>query len=242
MANILDAWKQHAMASETMDLTGVQNAHQKKGYNFAQNFPAFTPGTGVGPAQWIGPTLATGYQLGQEGLRSILPESWGGTNIGFVDAIKKGLTEAKLNVEGMGGKGFNEDEYNQWMDTYGYGSEDDGWTINFPDLPTGQNIDRPDIKKLMQNRRFKRQQLMNRRKQDMQQKIRLGEAKEELAAKKPITTFHPSQGNVGPDTPTGGSVTPGSMGMSTVGGGDPFFNKGGRASYFDGGLLSLWPR
>jgi len=48
--------------------------------------------------------------------------------------------------------------------------------------------------------------------------------------------------HVGPDTPSGGSVTPGSMGMSTVGGGDPFFNKGGRASYFDGGVLSLWPR
>ena len=48
-----------------------------------------------------------------------------------------------------------------------------------------------------------RQHLMNRRKQDMQQKIRQGEAKEELAAKKPVTTFHPSQGNVGPDTPSG---------------------------------------
>ena len=32
----------------------------------------------------------------------------------------------------------------------------------------------------------------------------------------------------------GGNVPPGSMGMSTVGGGDPFFNRGG--------LAALWPR
>ena len=32
----------------------------------------------------------------------------------------------------------------------------------------------------------------------------------------------------------GGNVTPGSMGMSTVCGGDPFFNRGG--------LATLWPR
>ena len=89
------------------------------------------------------------------------------------------------------------------------------------------------------DRRFKRQHLMNRRKQDMQQKIRQGEAKEELAAKKPVTTFHPSQGNVGPDTPSGLG-----KGQSPTGGdvaGTPFV-RGGRASYFDGGLLSLWPR
>lgn len=84
-----------------------------------------------------------------------------------------------------------------------------------------------------------RNYLMNRRKQDMQQRIRQGEAKEELAAQKPVTTFHPSQGNVGPDTPSGLG-----KGQSPTGGdvaGTPFV-RGGRANYFDGGLLSLWPR
>ena len=178
MANPLEAWKQHAIASEHMDLTGV-GSHQKKGWNFAQNFPALVPGTGVGPAQWVGPTLATGYQLGQEGLRSLLPEKWGGTNIGFVDAMKKGLTEAKQNVQGMGGKGFDKDEYNEWMAAQGYApdydfsgikgqvamADDDGWTINYPDSPiTGigadKNLHRPDIRKLMQMSR-RRQQLQN---------------------------------------------------------------------------------
>ena len=158
MANPLEAWKQHAIASEHMDLTGV-GSHQKKGWNFAQNFPALVPGTGVGPAQWVGPTLATGYQLGQEGLRSILPEGFlGGTDIGFVDAMKKGLTEAKQNVQGMGGKGFDKDEYNEWMAAQGYA--DDGWTI-YPDSPiTGQNIQRPNITKLIQMSR-RRQQLQD---------------------------------------------------------------------------------
>jgi hypothetical protein len=124
MANPLEAWEQHAIASEHMDLTGV-GSHQKKGWNFAQNFPALVPGTGVGPAQWVGPTLATGYQLGQEGLKSILPEKWGGTGIGFVDAMKKGWTEAKQNIEGMGGKGFDKDKYDEWMHAQGYAPEYD---------------------------------------------------------------------------------------------------------------------
>ena len=37
----------------------------------------------------------------------------------------------------------------------------------------------------------------------------------------------------------GGNVTPGSMGMSTVGGGDPFYNKGGRVRYSNGGIVDL---
>ena len=93
--------------------------------------------------------------------------------------------------------------------------------------------------KSLADKKFKRHQLMNRRKQDMQQRIRQGEAKEELAAQKPVTTFHPSQGNVGPDTPSGLG-----KGQSPTGGdvaGTPFV-RGGRANYFDGGLASLWPR
>jgi len=80
------------------------------------------------------------------------------------------------------------------------------------------------------------------KKQGMKNKIGKAEAKEELAAKKPVTTFHPSQGNVGPDPEDkSGWASPG-------GGGAPshrtrtLMEKGGRASYFDGGLLSLWPR
>ena len=94
------------------------------------------------------------------------------------------------------------------------------------------------------DQRFKKQQLMNRRKQDMQQKIRRGEAKEELAAKKPITTFHPSQGNVGPDTPSSTGVGGAQLGSGMTTGQHAAFRmaQGGRASYFDGGLLSLWPR
>jgi len=124
MANPLEAWKQHATASEHMDLMGV-GSHQKKGWNFAQNFPALVPGGGVTATQWVGPTLATGYQLGQEGLRSLLPEKWGGTNIGFVDAMKKGWTEAKQNVQGMRGKGFDKDDYNEWMHAQGYAPDYD---------------------------------------------------------------------------------------------------------------------
>ena len=43
MANPLEAWKQHAIASEHMDLIGF-GTHQKKGYNFAENFPGAVPG------------------------------------------------------------------------------------------------------------------------------------------------------------------------------------------------------
>ena len=124
MANPLEAWKQHATASEHMDLAGV-GSHQKKGWNFAENFPSLVPGSGVTATQWVGPALATGYQLGQEGLRSILPEKWGGTDIGFADAMKKGWTEAKQNIQGMGGKGFDKDEYDEWMHAQGYAPEYD---------------------------------------------------------------------------------------------------------------------
>ena len=93
-------------------------------------------------------------------------------------------------------------------------------------------------------KKFKQHQLMNRRKQDMQQKIRQGEAKEELAAQKPVTTFHPSQGNVGPDTPSSTGVGGAQLSSGMTTGQHAAFRmaQGGRASYFDGGLLSLWQR
>jgi hypothetical protein len=52
--------------------------------------------------------------------------------------------------------------------------------------------------------------------------------------KHPPSTWTPA-GQTGPDTP---SVTPESMGMSTVGGGDPFYKKGGRAGFFYGGIAT----
>ena len=125
MVNPLDAWKQHAMASEEMDLTGA-GSHQKKGYNFAQNFPSLTPGGGVTATQWVGPALSKGYQYAQELSRSILPEGiLGGTNIGLADAWKKAGVESDANIQGMLGKGFDEDEYNDWMAQHGYGPEHD---------------------------------------------------------------------------------------------------------------------
>ena len=137
MVNPLDAWKQHAMASEEMDLTGA-GSHQKKGYNFAQNFPSLTPGGGVTATQWVGPALSKGYQYAQELSRSILPEGiLGGTNIGLADAWKKAGVESDANIQGILGKGFDEDEYNDWMAQHGYG---------------------PQMK-------FKQQQLMNKKKQ-----------------------------------------------------------------------------
>ena len=125
MVNPLDAWKQHAMASEEMDLTGA-GSHQKKGYNFAQNFPSLTPGGGVTATQWVGPALSKGYQYAQELSRSILPEGiLGGTNIGLADAWKKAGVESDANIQGMLGEGFDKDEYNEWMHAQGYAPEYD---------------------------------------------------------------------------------------------------------------------
>ena len=96
----------------------------------------------------------------------------------------------------------------------------------------------------VENRKNLRILNMNRRNQLMQKKIQRGEAKEELAAKKPVATFHPSQGNVGPDTPSSTGVGGAQLGSGMTTGQHAAFRmaQGGRASYFDGGLLSLWPR
>jgi len=151
-----------------------------------------------------------------------------------------------LEKQGLTGKGGIADVSGLWG-AMGAGAdveydiddeETDGWTTNFPDsLLTGQNIYRPDIRKLMQNQQFKQTQLMNRRKQDMQQKIRQAEAVQQVQQN--IQTYgNRDRPNEGINTPGGGK------GQSPTGGdvaGTPFV-RGGRASYFDGGLLSLWPR
>ena len=118
--NFLDKWKQHATASEHMDLTGV-GSHQKKGYNFAQNFPSLVPGGGVTATQWVGPGLSKAYQYAQELGRAALPEGiLGGTDISFADAWNKAGVESDANIQGMIGKGFNKDEYDDWMEAGGY--------------------------------------------------------------------------------------------------------------------------
>ena len=100
-------------------------------------------------------------------------------------------------------------------------------------------------KKGMSLQRFKNlyQIKKNRQKQDMQQKIRQGEAAEAAKQKPtpaytgPVThSFDPKQ-DTGrrPDKP-GGFTDPGKGSYG------PHMAYGGRASYFDGGLLSLWPR
>jgi len=104
----LNSWKQHAIASEHMGLTGV-GSHQKKGWNFAQNFPTL--------ARTIGPSLARGYQYAQELGRAILD---GPGNYTMGQAWKEAGKQSDANIQGMQGKGFNKDEYNDWMASHGY--------------------------------------------------------------------------------------------------------------------------
>ena len=89
------------------------------------------------------------------------------------------------------------------------------------------------------DRRFK-QQLMNRRKQNMQKKIRQAEAAQQVQqVQQNIQTYgNRDRPNTGMNVPGGGK------GQSPTGGdvaGTPFV-RGGRATYFDGGLASLWLR
>jgi len=167
MANLWDNWKQHAEASHIMKGQSVKDYHQKSGHNFDLNFPGLAPGGVHTPTSFIGPTLGTGYQLAQEGLRSILPEGKNflgvtGTNIGFIDAMKSGLEQAKLNTLGMTKQGFNVDEYNEFANRFGLAIDQKGHRAQ----------------------QFKQQQLMNRRKQDMQQRIREAEAAAKAKAEK----------------------------------------------------------
>ena len=93
------------------------------------------------------------------------------------------------------------------------------------------------IKNARSRNQLMRNQLMNRRKQDMQQKIRQAEAVQQVQQN--IQTYgNRDRPNEGINTPGGGK------GQSPTGGdvaGTPFV-RGGRASYFDGGLASLWLR
>jgi hypothetical protein len=94
--------------------------------------------------------------------------------------------------------------------------------------------------------RFKQQQLMNRRKQQMQQTIRQHEAAQAAQATQQVQQVQQNIQTYGNrDRPNTGMNVPGGGKRQSPTGGDvagtPFV-RGGRASYFDGGLLSLWPR
>ena len=113
MANgILDALSKHSMFSETLDTLNrdPSTAHQMKGFDFAQNFPGAVPGGINTPASFVGPMLSKGYQYGQELSRAML-DGLGGITIG--DALSKAKTQSDANIEGMLGKGFDINTYNQ---------------------------------------------------------------------------------------------------------------------------------
>jgi len=106
--NILDKWKDHATASEHMDLTGF-GSHEKKGYNFAQNFPT--------AAKTIGPGLAKAYQYAQELGRSVLD---GPGKYTLSEAWEEAGKQSDANIKGMIGEGFDKDKYAEWMEEQGY--------------------------------------------------------------------------------------------------------------------------
>lgn len=110
--SILDALSKHSMFSETLDTLNKDpsTAHQMKGFDFAQNFPGAVPGGINTPASFVGPALSKGYQYGQELSRAML-DGLGGVTIG--DALSKAKTQSDANIQGMLGKGFDMDTYNQ---------------------------------------------------------------------------------------------------------------------------------
>ena len=140
MANgILDAFSKHSMFSETLDALNKDpsTAHQMKGFDFAQRFPSLVPGGVYTPTSFVGPTLAKGYQYGQELSRALL-DGMGGFTIG--DAIKKAGIESDANIEGMQEKGFN-------MDTYKQNLQD----FNIDDVTFANNFGIPSIKNKFTN-------------------------------------------------------------------------------------------
>jgi hypothetical protein len=110
--SILDGLSKHSMFSETLDTLNrdPSTAHQMKGFDFAQNFPGAVPGGINTPASFVGPALSKGYQYGQELSRAML-DGFGGVTIG--DALSKAKTQSDANIQGMFGKGFDMDTYNQ---------------------------------------------------------------------------------------------------------------------------------
>ena len=113
MANgILDALSKHSMFSETLDTLNrdPSTAHQMKGFDFAQNFPGAVPGGVYTPTSFLGPMLSKGYQYGQE-IGNALLDGPGNYTVG--QAIKNAGIQSDANIQGMLGRGFDMDTYNQ---------------------------------------------------------------------------------------------------------------------------------
>ena len=106
-----------------MKTQSLPDYHQMAGYNFAQNFPAIAE-------SGIGAGVAKGYQYGQELGRWGLGELGIGPNINLSDAWETAGEQSDLNILGFKGEGFNMDEYNQFMNKFGYETPEKG-TIAF---------------------------------------------------------------------------------------------------------------
>jgi len=110
--SILDALSKHSMFSETLDTLNrdPSTGHQMKGYDFAQNFPGAVPGGINTPTSFLGPMLSKGYQYGQQ-IGNALLDGPGGYTLG--QAIEDAKVQSDANIQGMLGKGFDMDTYNQ---------------------------------------------------------------------------------------------------------------------------------
>jgi hypothetical protein len=110
--SILDALSKHSMFSETLDTLNrdPSTGHQMKGFDFAQNFPGAVPGGINTPTSFLGPMLSKGYQYGQQIGKSIL-DGPGSYTLG--QAIEDAKVQSDANIQGMLGKGFDMDTYNQ---------------------------------------------------------------------------------------------------------------------------------
>lgn len=110
--SILDALSKHSMFSETLDILNrdPSTGHQMKGYDFAQNFPGAVPGGINTPTSFLGPMLSKGYQYGQQ-IGNALLDGPGGYTLG--QAIEDAKVQSDANIQGMLGKGFDMDTYNQ---------------------------------------------------------------------------------------------------------------------------------
>jgi len=94
MAGILDAWSRHAQTTQAMKgNTGmgvIPNYGYSSGADFQANFPNLDPK--------VTAVLASGYQLGQEGLRALNP--FGNTFLDFKGAYKTAAEQAAENIRG----------------------------------------------------------------------------------------------------------------------------------------------
>ena len=255
MINPLDAWKQHAIASEEMDLTGV-GTHQKKGYNFAQNFPSLVPGGAQTPissyASLVGPGLSKGYQYAQELGRSILD---GPGNYTMGQAWKEAGKQSDANIQGMLGKDFNKDEYNEWMAEHGYGPEYDFSDIKGHTAMLGL----PQLIGMLQGGFSKKAAINYAKRRAALSAANLALSTGSAIAgqkNKPSAAQIQSRLDSGiqnarerrSDRNVGGGRGVQSLGTSATARGSKSAQgysqhaHGGRAGYFDGGLASLWLR